>query len=178
MSDVPGDGSQAPPQERKGAPPPSGSPPRQFALAGQDANKHAKWLSDQMVGYNDWYNHSGIFYLYASRSVQVTAMISALAATILAAAPKEYPDHWLILGMPWPWMIATLSAVTTALTGALPTLVRLARDREDGRIEIVRLRQELDLLKGCPSGDAFSGAITIMDRIASIERKYGGGGRT
>lgn len=70
-----------------------------------------------------------------------------------------------------------LAALTTVLTGALPTITRLARDREEGRVQMVRLRQELDILKGGPSLDVYLGAQVVTERIASIERKYGGGGK-
>ena len=89
----------------------------------------------------------------------------------MAAAPSQvlHTDQDL-----WRWAIAGFSAVTTALAGALPSLLRIARDREEGRVEMVRLRQELDILKDTPTLPVYIAAKAFIDRIAAIERGYGG----
>lgn len=156
-----------------GEPPsPPGTP--MFGLSSEDGQPHAQWLAEQLAGYSEWYFGNGVLYRSFGAALQTCGTLTGLLATILAAAPHEIQDGRSFLGMDWHWAIAVLTAVTTVLTGALGPVLKFARDRENGRIEMVRLRQELDILKGRPTLETFNAARFVVGRIAEIERSYGG----
>ena len=144
-----------------------------FPLGADNGQEYRAWLSEQLGGYTGWYNAEGSRFNAAGIVIQVSAGVSGLLATIFAAAPKDI-DLGFLHAEGIKWLTAIFAAVATALTGVLPTILRLARDREEGRIELTRLRQELDLLNNNPSLGTYLAAKAVVDRIAAVERSYGG----
>ena len=159
-------------KEHAEADPLSGDAKTQIGLGTPEGRAHAKWLSEQLGGYTNWYYKDGTKWFYLGSVFQVAAVLTGLTATILAAGPQNLFGE----GNEDRWIIASFSAITTAISGALPSILKLARDREEGRIEMVRLRQELDVLQGGPPLTVYLAAKAAIDRIAAIERGYGGTG--